>query len=43
MALRRKEFQRILEVVEREDSGYTVLHQNANFTGKRRDIAWKAG
>ncbi len=43
MALRRRAFRRILELVEREDPGYTVLHQNANFTGKRKDIAWKAG
>ena len=27
---------------EREDPAYTVLHQNATFTAKRRDIRWKA-
>jgi peptide/nickel transport system substrate-binding protein len=39
---RRQVWQRMLQIVEREDPGYTVLHQNANFTAKRRDIAWRA-
>ena len=40
--LRRKLFARMLEICEREDPAYTVLHQNATFTAKRRDIGWKA-
>lgn len=43
METRRKATRRMLEIVEREDPGYSVLHQNANFTGKRRDIGWKSG
>ncbi|SDW45300.1 peptide/nickel transport system substrate-binding protein [Albimonas donghaensis] len=38
---RRNAFQRMLEIAEREDPAYTVLHQNAIFYGKRADIAWK--
>jgi peptide/nickel transport system substrate-binding protein len=38
---RREVWRRMLEIVEREDPGYTVLHQNANFTAKRRDIRWR--
>ena len=34
-------FARMLEICEREDPAYTVLHQNAVFTGKPRSIAWK--
>ena len=30
------------EICEREDPAYTVLHQNATFTAKRKDIRWKA-
>ncbi|MGE0716447.1 MAG: ABC transporter substrate-binding protein [Alphaproteobacteria bacterium] len=41
-AKRKAMFRRILEICEREDPGYTVLHQNAVFTGKRKDIAWTA-
>jgi peptide/nickel transport system substrate-binding protein len=41
-ARRRAIFRRMLEITEREDPAYTVLHQNATFTAKRRDIAWKA-
>ncbi len=41
-ALRRKAFARMLEIAERDDPAYTVLHQNAAFTGKRRDIGWKS-
>ena len=35
-------FKRMLEICEREDPAYTVLHQNATFTAKRKDIRWKA-
>ncbi len=41
-ARRRAAFRRMLEICEREDPAYTVIHQNATFTAKRRDIAWKA-
>jgi peptide/nickel transport system substrate-binding protein len=41
-ARRRVAFQRMLVIAEREDPAYTVLHQNATFTAKRRDIRWKA-
>ena len=40
---RRRAFRRMLEIIEREDPGYTVLHQTLNFTAKRRDLPWKAG
>ncbi len=40
-ARRRAVFRRMLEICEREDPAYTVLHQSAAFTGKRKDIAWK--
>ena len=43
MEVRRKAARRLLEIAEREDPGYTVLHQNANFTGKRKNVAWKSG
>jgi peptide/nickel transport system substrate-binding protein len=42
MAKRRDMFARMLFICEREDPAYTVLHQNAVFTGKRKDIQWKA-
>ena len=38
---RRRAWARMLEIAEREDPAWTVLHQTANFTGKRRDIRWK--
>jgi peptide/nickel transport system substrate-binding protein len=41
-AQRKAMFRRILEICEREDPAYTVLHQTANFTAKRKDIQWKA-
>ena len=41
-AERRRIFQRLLTIAEREDPAYTVLHQNAAFTAKRRDIQWRA-
>ncbi len=40
-ALRHKIFARMLEICEREDPAYTVLHQNATFVATRRDIGWK--
>jgi peptide/nickel transport system substrate-binding protein len=39
---RRAVFARMLQICEREDPAYTVLHQNATFTAKRKDIRWKA-
>ncbi|MFC7544253.1 ABC transporter substrate-binding protein [Siccirubricoccus deserti] len=41
-AKRRAMFRRMLEIAEREDPAYTVLHRNATFTAKRREIRWKA-
>lgn len=41
-ARRRTVFARMLQICEREDPAYTVLHQNAVFTAKRKDIKWKA-
>ena len=32
----------MLVIAEREDPAYTVLHQNATFTAKRKDIRWRA-
>jgi peptide/nickel transport system substrate-binding protein len=40
---RRTAFRRMLEIIEREDPGYTVLHQTVNFTAKRRELPWKPG
>jgi peptide/nickel transport system substrate-binding protein len=42
MSKRKAMFRRMLEICEREDPAYTVLHQNATFTAKRKDIKWKA-
>ncbi|MFC3676258.1 ABC transporter substrate-binding protein [Ferrovibrio xuzhouensis] len=42
MPKRKAMFKRMLEICEREDPAYTVLHQNATFTGKRKDIQWKS-
>mgnify|MGYP002630909248 FL=1 len=39
---RKAMFKRMLEICEREDPAFTVLHQNATFTAKRKDIRWKA-
>jgi peptide/nickel transport system substrate-binding protein len=39
---RRAILRRYLTLLEREDPAYVVLHQNANFTGKRRDLPWRA-
>jgi peptide/nickel transport system substrate-binding protein len=41
-ARRRAVFRRLLEIAEREDPAYTVLHQTATFTAKRKDIRWRA-
>ena len=41
MARRHAVFARMLQIAEREDPAYTVLHQNAVFTAKRRDIRWR--
>jgi peptide/nickel transport system substrate-binding protein len=41
-ALRKKAIARMLEITEREDPVYQVLHQNAVFTGMRSDLNWKA-
>jgi peptide/nickel transport system substrate-binding protein len=35
-------FARMLQICEREDPAYTVLHQNAVFTGKPKNLKWKA-
>ncbi|WP_421994622.1 ABC transporter substrate-binding protein [Reyranella sp.] len=42
MQKRKAMFKRMLEICEREDPAFTVLHQNATFTAKRKDIRWKA-
>ncbi len=42
-ARRRAAFRRMLEIAEREDPAYTVLHQSVNLTAKRRDLGWKPG
>ena len=41
-AERKKAAARMLEICEREDPVYQVLHQSAVFTAKRRDVKWKA-
>ena len=38
---RGRAFRRMLEIAEREDPAYTVLHRNVVFYGKRKDIQWK--
>ena len=38
---RQRAFARMLEIAEREDPAYTVLHRNVVFYGKRKDIQWK--
>jgi peptide/nickel transport system substrate-binding protein len=42
MAQRHKIFARMLEICEREDPAYIVLHQNAVFTACRKTTPWKA-
>lgn len=41
-AERKKAFARMLEIAEREDPAYQVLHQNAVFTGMKSSLRWKA-
>ena len=41
-AKRKKAIARMLEIAEREDPAYQVLHQNAVFTGMRSELNWKA-
>jgi peptide/nickel transport system substrate-binding protein len=41
-ARRRLMFRRMLEIAERQDPAYMVLHQAATFTAKRSDIRWRA-
>ena len=41
-AKRKQAFARMLEICEREDPAYQLLHQNAVFTGMRSDLNWKA-
>ena len=41
MSNRNRAFKRMLEIAEREDPAYTVLHRNVVFYGKRKDISWK--
>jgi peptide/nickel transport system substrate-binding protein len=41
-AKRKKAFARMLEICEREDPVYQVLHQNAVFTGMKSSLNWKA-
>jgi peptide/nickel transport system substrate-binding protein len=39
-ARRHAVFARLLQIAERDDPAYTVLHQNAVFTGKPKSIKW---
>jgi peptide/nickel transport system substrate-binding protein len=39
-AARKKAFARMLEICEREDPAYIVLHQNAVFTGLKKSLPW---
>ncbi|MBB3455540.1 peptide/nickel transport system substrate-binding protein [Rhizobium sp. BK313] len=41
-AKRHDAFARMLQICEREDPAYTVLHQNAVFTAKPKSLKWKA-
>lgn len=41
-AVRKKAITRLLEICEREDPVYNVLHQNAVFTGMKSSLNWKA-
>lgn len=40
MGARRAMFARMLEICERTDPAYLVLHQTANFTGVRKSLPW---
>lgn len=39
---RKKAFARMLEITEREDPAFQVLHQNCVFTGMKSELNWKA-
>lgn len=39
---RKKAIKRMLEICEREDPVYNILHQNAVFTGMKKELNWKA-
>jgi peptide/nickel transport system substrate-binding protein len=39
---RKKAFARMLEICEREDPAYNVLHQTAVFTAMKSELKWKA-
>ncbi|MFK3666974.1 ABC transporter substrate-binding protein [Ochrobactrum teleogrylli] len=39
---RKKAIKRMLEICEREHPAYNVLHQNAVFTGMKKELNWKA-
>lgn len=41
-AARKRAIARLLEICEREDPVYQVLHQNAVFTGMKSELKWKA-
>jgi len=41
MERRRGVFRRMLEIAEREDPAFTVLHRNATFTGLPKALKWK--
>ena len=41
-AKRKQAFARMLQICEREDPAYTLLHQNATFTVKPRALKWRA-
>jgi peptide/nickel transport system substrate-binding protein len=41
-AARKKAYERMLVICEREDPAYNVIHQNATFTAKKKDITWQA-
>ena len=41
LATRQKTFRRMLEIAERDDPAYTVLHRTAVFYGKRKDLDWR--
>jgi peptide/nickel transport system substrate-binding protein len=36
-------FRRMLEICEREDPAYNILHRTVNLTAKRRDVQWRTG
>ncbi len=42
MKARHGMFARMLQICEREDPAYIVLHQNANFTAVRKTLHWRA-